>query len=154
MHICLPAYPQSERAGQFNLSAGSLSTWRVDKGGARHTDIKTDQILFPRRTAVKGNCVAASPPGISTPRKHSEMKGDMEICPDTAVSEHVLYVCLCQALFVCLWLCSVRLLAHAYMQIPTGFHTCTVLFHKPIHSSTTSSALYPPKAHYRFTLCF
>uniref|UniRef100_A0A8D0AW01 NCK associated protein 5 n=1 Tax=Sander lucioperca TaxID=283035 RepID=A0A8D0AW01_SANLU len=92
--------------GQFNLSAGSLSTWRVDKGGARHTDIKTDQILFPRRTAVKGNCVAASPPGISTPRKHSEMKGDMEICPDTAVSEHVLYVCLCQALFVCLWLCS------------------------------------------------
>ncbi|XP_028427527.1 nck-associated protein 5-like isoform X3 [Perca flavescens] len=36
------------------------------------------------RTAVKGNCVAASPPGISTPRKHSEMKGDMEICPDTA----------------------------------------------------------------------
>ncbi|XP_049918964.1 nck-associated protein 5-like isoform X3 [Epinephelus moara] len=36
------------------------------------------------RTAVKGNCVAASPPGISTPKKHSEMKGDMEICPDTA----------------------------------------------------------------------
>ncbi|KAM9334168.1 nck-associated protein 5-like [Symphorus nematophorus] len=36
------------------------------------------------RTAVKGNSVAASPPGISTPKKHSEMKGDMEICPDTA----------------------------------------------------------------------
>ncbi|KAM6893127.1 nck-associated protein 5-like isoform 2-T2 [Lycodopsis pacificus] len=36
------------------------------------------------RTAVKGNCVAASPPGISTPNMHSEMKGDMEICPDTA----------------------------------------------------------------------
>ncbi|XP_059183874.1 nck-associated protein 5-like [Centropristis striata] len=36
------------------------------------------------RSAVKGNCVAASPPGISTPKKHSEMKGDMEICPDTA----------------------------------------------------------------------
>ncbi|XP_067439453.1 nck-associated protein 5-like isoform X3 [Thunnus thynnus] len=36
------------------------------------------------RTAVKGNFVAASPPGISTPKKHSEMKGDMEICPDTA----------------------------------------------------------------------
>ncbi|XP_050922069.1 nck-associated protein 5 isoform X2 [Lates calcarifer] len=36
------------------------------------------------RTAVKGNSVAASPPGISTPKKHGEMKGDMEICPDTA----------------------------------------------------------------------
>ncbi|XP_070711674.1 nck-associated protein 5-like [Pempheris klunzingeri] len=36
------------------------------------------------RTAVKGNSVAAPPPGISTPKKHSEMKGDMEICPDTA----------------------------------------------------------------------
>ncbi|XP_039998042.1 nck-associated protein 5-like isoform X2 [Xiphias gladius] len=36
------------------------------------------------RTAVKSNSVAASPPGISTPKKHSEMKADMEICPDTA----------------------------------------------------------------------
>ncbi|XP_051283477.1 nck-associated protein 5 isoform X2 [Dicentrarchus labrax] len=36
------------------------------------------------RNAVKGNSVAASPPGISTPKKHSEMKGDIEICPDTA----------------------------------------------------------------------
>ncbi|XP_074483609.1 nck-associated protein 5-like isoform X1 [Sebastes fasciatus] len=36
------------------------------------------------RTSVKGNCVAASPPGISTPKKHSEMRGDMEVCPDTA----------------------------------------------------------------------
>ncbi|XP_068575555.1 nck-associated protein 5-like isoform X2 [Cebidichthys violaceus] len=36
------------------------------------------------RTAVKGSCVAASPPGISTPKKHSEVKGDVEICPDTA----------------------------------------------------------------------
>ncbi|XP_028983706.1 nck-associated protein 5-like isoform X2 [Betta splendens] len=36
------------------------------------------------RTALKGNCVAATPPGISTPRKHGEMKGDMEICSDTA----------------------------------------------------------------------
>ncbi|XP_027147179.1 nck-associated protein 5 isoform X4 [Larimichthys crocea] len=36
------------------------------------------------RTAVKGNSVVASPPGISTPKKHGEMKGDMEICPDTA----------------------------------------------------------------------
>ncbi|KAM8722108.1 nck-associated protein 5-like isoform 2-T2 [Acanthopagrus schlegelii] len=36
------------------------------------------------RNAVKGNCVAASPPGISTPKKHGEMKGDMEICSDTA----------------------------------------------------------------------
>nr|XP_020456342.1 nck-associated protein 5-like isoform X2 [Monopterus albus] len=34
------------------------------------------------RTAVKGS-VAASPPGIATPKKHSEMKGDVEICPDT-----------------------------------------------------------------------
>uniref|UniRef100_UPI0037E8F42B nck-associated protein 5-like n=1 Tax=Semicossyphus pulcher TaxID=241346 RepID=UPI0037E8F42B len=36
------------------------------------------------RTAVKGNSLAASPPGISTPKKHSDMKGDMEICTDTA----------------------------------------------------------------------
>ncbi|XP_070813790.1 nck-associated protein 5-like isoform X2 [Chaetodon trifascialis] len=36
------------------------------------------------RTAAKGNSVTASPPGISTPKKHGEMKGDMEICPDTA----------------------------------------------------------------------
>ncbi|KAM7375309.1 hypothetical protein PAMA_014419 [Pampus argenteus] len=36
------------------------------------------------RSAVKSNSVAASPPGISTPKKHSEIKGDMEICPDTA----------------------------------------------------------------------
>uniref|UniRef100_A0A3B5B596 NCK associated protein 5 n=2 Tax=Stegastes partitus TaxID=144197 RepID=A0A3B5B596_9TELE len=36
------------------------------------------------RTAMKGNSVTASPPGISTPKKHGEMKGDMEICPDTA----------------------------------------------------------------------
>ncbi|XP_023275981.1 nck-associated protein 5 isoform X4 [Seriola lalandi dorsalis] len=35
------------------------------------------------RSALKGNPVSASPPGISTPKKHSEMKGDMEICPDT-----------------------------------------------------------------------
>lgn len=62
--------------GQCNLSVP-----------ARHTDINTDQILFPHRTAVKGNSVVASPPGISTPKKHGEMKGDMEICPDTAVSE-------------------------------------------------------------------
>ncbi|XP_019207363.1 nck-associated protein 5 isoform X4 [Oreochromis niloticus] len=36
------------------------------------------------RTAVKGSSVATSPPGISTPKKHSETKGDMEICSDTA----------------------------------------------------------------------
>ncbi|XP_040888568.1 nck-associated protein 5-like isoform X2 [Toxotes jaculatrix] len=36
------------------------------------------------RTAVKGNSVTASPPEISTLKNHSEMKGDMEICPDTA----------------------------------------------------------------------
>ncbi|XP_077958504.1 nck-associated protein 5-like isoform X3 [Gasterosteus aculeatus] len=36
------------------------------------------------RTAVKGSCVSASPPGISTPRKRGEGMGDMEICADTA----------------------------------------------------------------------
>ncbi|XP_029926021.1 nck-associated protein 5-like isoform X2 [Myripristis murdjan] len=36
------------------------------------------------RTAVKGDSLAASLPGISVPKKHSEMKGDMEICADTA----------------------------------------------------------------------
>ncbi|TNN50738.1 hypothetical protein EYF80_039059 [Liparis tanakae] len=37
--------------------------------------------------AVKGNCVAAAPPGTSTPKKHGDAKGDMETCADTAVSE-------------------------------------------------------------------
>ncbi|KAM6893709.1 nck-associated protein 5-like isoform 2-T2 [Xenentodon cancila] len=36
------------------------------------------------RAAVKGNSVAASPPGISSPKKHGEAKGDMQICPDAA----------------------------------------------------------------------
>ncbi|XP_042368898.1 nck-associated protein 5-like isoform X2 [Plectropomus leopardus] len=49
------------------------------------TFIGKDQLVkeLLGRTAVKGNCVSASPPGMSTPKKHSEMKGDMEICPDT-----------------------------------------------------------------------
>lgn len=36
---------------------------------------------------MKGSCVSASPPGISTPRKRGEGMGDMEICADTAVSQ-------------------------------------------------------------------
>ncbi|XP_029374012.1 nck-associated protein 5 isoform X2 [Echeneis naucrates] len=36
------------------------------------------------RSALKDNSVAASPPAISTPRKHGEIKAEMEICPDTA----------------------------------------------------------------------
>ncbi|XP_067356812.1 nck-associated protein 5-like isoform X1 [Channa argus] len=36
------------------------------------------------RTALKSNSVAASPPAISIPKKHSEMKGSVEICADTA----------------------------------------------------------------------
>lgn len=60
-----------------------LSTHRLKKEKKQ----KTDQILSPHRTAVKGNSGAGSPPGMSTPKKHSEMKGDMEICSDTAVSE-------------------------------------------------------------------
>ncbi|XP_041834861.1 nck-associated protein 5-like isoform X2 [Melanotaenia boesemani] len=36
------------------------------------------------RTAVKGNSVAASPPATSTPKKQSEIKGDVQICADTA----------------------------------------------------------------------
>ncbi|XP_019746824.1 nck-associated protein 5 isoform X3 [Hippocampus comes] len=36
------------------------------------------------RTAGKGNLVSASPTGIATPKKRSEMKGDMQICPDAA----------------------------------------------------------------------
>ncbi|KAM8903124.1 nck-associated protein 5-like isoform 3-T3 [Spinachia spinachia] len=39
------------------------------------------------RTAVKGGCVSASPPGFSTPGERGEGKGDMEICADAAVSE-------------------------------------------------------------------
>lgn len=104
---------EAKRAGQCNLSAGSLSTWRADKGGDRHTDVKTDQISFSRRNAVKGNGVAASLPGISTPKKHGEMKGDMEICSDTAVSPQthghertMIYVG-----------------THTYAHFPTGFHT-------------------------------
>lgn len=56
-------------------------------------------ILFLLRTAVKVGSVAASPPAVSTPKKHSELKGDTQICADTAVSEQ---------------LCG---------RIPTGFHT-------------------------------
>ncbi|XP_061685909.1 nck-associated protein 5-like isoform X2 [Syngnathoides biaculeatus] len=36
------------------------------------------------RTAGKGNLVTALPTGISTPKKYSEIKGDMKICPDAA----------------------------------------------------------------------
>ncbi|XP_076008560.1 nck-associated protein 5-like isoform X2 [Genypterus blacodes] len=36
------------------------------------------------RTAVKGSPVAPLLPGISTPTKHSEMKGDVEICTNNA----------------------------------------------------------------------
>ena len=42
------------------------------------------------RTAVKGSSVTAAPPGGSTPKKH----GDMEICPDTAVSVSLSSSCL------------------------------------------------------------
>ncbi|XP_057674339.1 nck-associated protein 5-like isoform X3 [Corythoichthys intestinalis] len=34
------------------------------------------------RTAGKGNFVSTTQTGISTPKKHSEMKGDIKICPD------------------------------------------------------------------------
>lgn len=44
---------------------------------------------------MKGSSV---PPGISTPKKHVEMKGDMEICPDTAVSETTAPFILCGGL--------------------------------------------------------
>lgn len=46
-------------------------------------------LCFPGRAAVKGSCVTASPPGIPPARKHGELK---EICADTAVSEHTLFV--------------------------------------------------------------
>ncbi|XP_054641041.1 nck-associated protein 5-like isoform X3 [Dunckerocampus dactyliophorus] len=36
------------------------------------------------RAAGKSSLVVASPTGISSPRKHTEMKGNMKICPDTA----------------------------------------------------------------------
>ncbi|XP_061632908.1 nck-associated protein 5-like isoform X4 [Phyllopteryx taeniolatus] len=36
------------------------------------------------RTVGKGNLVTALPTGIATPKKHSEMKGDMKIYPDAA----------------------------------------------------------------------
>ncbi|XP_062416891.1 nck-associated protein 5-like [Pungitius pungitius] len=36
------------------------------------------------RTAVKGSCVSALPPAISTPRKRAEGRGDLAICADTA----------------------------------------------------------------------
>ncbi|XP_061572175.1 nck-associated protein 5-like isoform X2 [Cololabis saira] len=36
------------------------------------------------RAAVKGSSVAASPPTISSPKKHGETKGDVQICPDAA----------------------------------------------------------------------
>ena len=129
---------EAKRAGQRNLSAGSLSTWRVDKGGDWRIDITTDQISFSRRNAVKGNCVAASSPGISTPKKHGEMKGDMEICSDTAVSPQTR--------------CHERMLiyvgTHAYTHFPTGFHTYTIHVHahKHIPEPDASSASYPLQA--------
>lgn len=109
---------------------------------------------------MKGSCVAASPPGIATPKKHSEMKGDMEICPDTAVSEQTCHhnrtpltllqqrlssrACLSLTLF------GQGVGTYTYMHIPTGFHTRTehVHVHKHIPNPAASSASYPLKAHY------
>ncbi|XP_072235840.1 nck-associated protein 5-like isoform X2 [Leuresthes tenuis] len=36
------------------------------------------------RSAVKGNSVATTPPSISTPKKHGDVKGDPQICVDAA----------------------------------------------------------------------
>ncbi|XP_034034630.1 nck-associated protein 5-like isoform X4 [Thalassophryne amazonica] len=36
------------------------------------------------KTAVKGSSVITSPPAISTPKRNTDMKADMEICSDTA----------------------------------------------------------------------
>uniref|UniRef100_A0A8C2WXH3 NCK associated protein 5 n=1 Tax=Cyclopterus lumpus TaxID=8103 RepID=A0A8C2WXH3_CYCLU len=82
----------SEMNNKLSSIMDHFSTWRVDKGGARRADVKKKKLSkshFLRRTAVKGNCVAASPPGISTPKKHSDTRRDMEICADTAVSEQI-----------------------------------------------------------------
>ncbi|XP_077370154.1 nck-associated protein 5-like isoform X2 [Festucalex cinctus] len=45
-------------------------------------DLLVKEILG--RTAAKGNLVTASPTGISAPKKYSEMKGELKICPDAA----------------------------------------------------------------------
>lgn len=105
-----------KRAGYSNLSA-----LRLDKGADRH---KTN-ISFPRRTAVKVNGVTASPPAMSTPKKHGETKADMQICTETAVSEQT------SANFCC----SCTFWTEANMQIPTGFSFCFTLkqnFHPPL----------------------
>lgn len=129
----------SERAGQCNLSAGFLSTCRVDKGGVRHTDMKTDQILFPRRAAVKGNCVTASPPGIPTARKHGEMK---DICSDTAVSEHTTQHKTTQHK------------AADFMTAGLFVYKHTQFSHSACsQTSAASAASYPLKPCYWFTLC-
>ncbi|KAM6945781.1 nck-associated protein 5-like [Aplochiton taeniatus] len=42
--------------------------------------------LLGRTAAVKGDIVAPSSPGISIPKKHSELKNEMEICNDTTLT--------------------------------------------------------------------
>lgn len=50
---------------------------------------QANAVLFLLRTAVKVGSVAASPPAVSTPKKHGELKGDAQICADAAVSEQL-----------------------------------------------------------------
>ena len=57
----------------------------------KRTGMEPNQISFHRRSAVKGNSVAATPPSISTPKKHGDVKGDAQICADAAVSEELLW---------------------------------------------------------------
>lgn len=90
---------------------------------------------------MKGNVVTVSPPVIPTAKKHGEMK---EICCDTAVSEHTTLTLQPQSL-----LCLDRLLAHT--QHTVSHSLVRVLKHVP--ESAASSASYPLKPRYRFTLC-
>ena len=93
------------------------------------------------RAAAKGNSVSASPPAISSPRKHGELKGDLQICPDAAVSAQITPPTSLRPL-----LCS---------DPPRGFHAST--------ETRTSTSTSPPaassaskshrEARYRFTLC-
>uniref|UniRef100_A0A4W5PJ13 NCK associated protein 5 n=1 Tax=Hucho hucho TaxID=62062 RepID=A0A4W5PJ13_9TELE len=59
----------------------------VHMKSVKQTDRKLIKSCFLYRSVRKGDSIAESLPGISIPKRNSDMRGDMEICSDTAVSE-------------------------------------------------------------------
>ena len=75
----------SENSGMSH--PGSLSNCTVHMKSVKQTDRKYIKSCFPYRSVRKGDSIAESLPGISIPKINSDMRGDMESCSDTAVSE-------------------------------------------------------------------